>query len=157
MKDSGVEWIGEIPEEWNSVKLKYFYAFEKGKNAAQYTQDYIGLHSGDYPVYSGQTENNGIMGKIDTFDYDIEECLFTTTVGAKVMTLKILCGKFSLSQNCLIMKQIKKCNNKFFYYILISLFDYEKTLIPTYMQPSLRMEDLKKYAFFIPIQNEQQK
>ena len=97
------------------------------------------------------------MGKIDTFDYDITECLFTTTVGAKVMTPKILCGKFSLSQNCLIMKQIKECNNKFFYYILFPLFDYEKSLIPTYMQPSLRMEDLKKYTFFIPRESEQRK
>ena len=157
MKDSGVEWIGEIPRDWKYVRLKHFYEFEKGKNAAQYTQEYIGLHSGNYPVYSGQTENSGIMGEIDTFDYDITECLFTTTVGAKVMTPKILCGKFSLSQNCLIMKQIKKCNNKFFYYILFPLFDYEKSLIPTYMQPSLRMEDLKKYAFFIPVESEQQK
>ncbi len=155
MKDSGVEWIGEIPENWECVKLKYFYDFEKGKNAAQYTQEYIGLHSGNYPVYSGQTENNGIMGEIDTFDYDIEECLFTTTVGAKVMTPRILCGKFNLSQNCLIMKQIKECNNNFFYYILLSLFDYEKSLIPAYMQPSLRMEDLRKYAFFIPEKYEQ--
>lgn len=157
MKDSGVEWIGEIPRDWEYVRLKHFYEFEKGKNAAQYTQEYIGLHSGNYPVYSGQTENSGIMGKIDTFDYDITECLFTTTVGAKVMTPKILYGKFSLSQNCLVMKQIKKCNNKFFYYILFPLFDYEKSLIPTYMQPSLRMEDLKKYAFFIPVESKQQK
>lgn len=156
MKDSGIEWIGEIPKEWEYVRLKHFYVFEKGKNAAQYTQEYIGLHNGDYPVYSGQTENNGIMGRIDTFDYDITECLFTTTVGAKVMTPKILCGKFSLSQNCLIMKQIKECNNKFIYYTLFSLFDYEKSLIPTYMQPSLRMEDLKRYGFFVPVKNEQQ-
>lgn len=157
MKESGIEWIGEIPIDWKCVRLKHFYEFEKGKNAAQYTQEYLGLHNGNYPVYSGQTENNGIMGKIDTFDYDITECLFTTTVGAKVMTPKILCGKFSLSQNCLIMKQIKECNNKFFYYILFPLFDYEKSLIPTYMQPSLRMEDLKKYTFFIPRESEQRK
>lgn len=157
MKDSGIEWIGKIPENWESVRLKHFYEFEKGKNAATYTQDYIGNHEGEYPVYSGQTENNGIMGKIDSFDYDIKECLFTTTVGAKVMTPKVISGKFSLSQNCLIMKQIKECNNKFFYYMLIPLFDYEKSLIPTYMQPSLRMEDLKTYSFYIPKIEEQQK
>ena len=97
------------------------------------------------------------MGKIDSYDYDIEECLFTTTVGAKVMTPKVLNGKFSLSQNCLIMKKIKKCNLKFFYYILLPLFSYEKSLIPTYMQPSLRMEDLKKYKFFIPSLEEQER
>lgn len=150
MKDSGIEWIGKIPKEWSNIKLKSFYDFEKGKNAQLYTAEYIGKHEGQYPVFSGQTENNGVMGFIDTYDYELNECLFTTTVGAKVMTPKLLKGKFSLSQNCLIMKPKKECNNHFFFYCLISLFDYEKGAIPSYMQPSLRIDDLKKYGFYIP-------
>lgn len=157
MKDSGVEWIGEIPREWEVVKLKSYFSFEKGKNASMYTQEYIGQNIGEFPVYSGQTENDGIMGKINSYDYDIEECLFTTTVGAKVMTPKILRGKFNLSQNCLIMKKEKECNIKFFYYMLLPLFSYEKSLIPNYMQPSLRMEDLRRYKFYIPPLEEQEK
>ena len=143
MKDSGIEWIGEIPANWKYIKLKTYYAFEKGKNAQLYTEKYIGEHEGIYPVYSGQTENNGVMGRINTYNYSLDECLFSTTVGAKVMTPKILSGKFSLSQNCLIMKQIKECDNHYFYYYLFPLFDYEKKSIPSYMQPSLRVEDLK--------------
>lgn len=150
MKNSGIEWIGEIPDSWKYFRLKDYYVFEKGKNAATYTQEYIGLHKGEYPVYSGQTENDGVMGCIDTFDYDLEECLFTTTVGAKVMTPKILRGKFSLSQNCLIMNRMKDCNNGYVYYYLFSLFDYAKSLIPTYMQPSLRVADLNQYGFYVP-------
>ena len=30
MKDSGVEWIGEIPEHWNIIKLKQVFSFRKG-------------------------------------------------------------------------------------------------------------------------------
>lgn len=150
MKDSGIEWIGQVPEDWEYVRLKHFYEFEKGKNASSYTQEYIGENEGEYPVYSGQTENDGIMGRINSFDYNVAECLFTTTVGAKVMTPKVLSGKFSLSQNCLIMKQIKECCNKYFYYMLLPLFSYKKSLIPIYMQPSLRMEDLRTYTFYIP-------
>lgn len=157
MKDSGIEWIGKIPKEWEVIRLKKYFSFEKGKNASLYTQEYLGLNQGEYPVYSGQTENEGVMGRINSYDYDINECLFTTTVGAKVMTPKILKGKFNLSQNCLIMKKIQECNLKFFYYILLPLFSYEKSLIPTYMQPSLRMEDLRKYKFFIPSLKEQEK
>lgn len=157
MKDSGVEWIGEIPKEWEVVKLKSYFSFEKGKNASMYTQEFIGQNIGEFPVYSGQTENDGVMGKINRYDYDIEECLFTTTVGAKVMTPKVLRGKFNLSQNCLIMKKEKECSIKFFYYILLPLFSYEKSLIPNYMQPSLRMEDLRRYKFYIPPLEEQEK
>ena len=121
MKDSGIEWIGKIPKEWEVIRLKKYFSFEKGKNASLYTQEYLGLNQGEYPVYSGQTENEGVMGRINSYDYDINECLFTTTVGAKVMTPKILKGKFNLSQNCLIMKKIQECNLKFFYYILLSV------------------------------------
>ncbi len=150
MKDSGIEWIGEIPKDWEKIKLKDYYNFEKGKKSSKYTKEYMGLNKGIFPVYSGQTENNGIMGNINTYGYDIKECLFTTTVGAKAMTPKVLSGKFSLSQNCLVMNKIKKCNNIFFYFAICSLFNYEKSLIPFYMQPSLRIEDLKKYILFIP-------
>ena len=157
MKDSGILWIGEIPNDWEYTFLKHYYDFEKGKNAALYTQEYIGNNLGDYPVYSGQTENGGVMGRINTYDYDIPECLFTTTVGAKVMTAKVLRGQFSLSQNCLIMKKIEESSINFFLYALTALFDYEKSLIPSHMQPSLRIEDLKRYKLFIPSLTEQLK
>jgi type I restriction enzyme S subunit len=31
MEDSGVEWIGDIPENWNTLKLKYEYKIQKGR------------------------------------------------------------------------------------------------------------------------------
>lgn len=139
---------------WEVVPLKKLFSFEKGKNAAIYTKEYIHDNPGEYPVYSGQTENNGIMGLINTFDYNLKECLFTTTVGAKVMTVSHLKGKFSLSQNCLIMlPKNDYFNIKFHYYQLMCLFIYEKALIPSHMQPSLRMEDLKKYKVLNPTSN----
>lgn len=156
MKDSGIEWEKIVPIEWNKCRLKDYFEFEKGKNAQIYTKDYIGLHKGNFPVYSGQTENDGVMGEIDTYDYELDECLFSTTVGAKVMTPKVLSGKFSLSQNCLIMRKIRKCVIRFVYYALFPLFDYERTKIPAYMQPSLRIEDLKSYKLYMPLYTEQQ-
>ena len=157
MKDSNITWLGNVPNGWNKIKLKKYYDFEKGKNASIYTKEYIGENIGDYPVYSGQTENDGIMGKINTYDYDLDECLFTTTVGAKVMTPKILKGKFSLSQNCLIMKKKQSINNNYMLYMLLTMFDYEKSMIPSYMQPSLRVDDLNTYICYIPEVSEQNK
>ena len=155
MKDSNYVWEGFVPAHWKKCRLKDLYDFEKGKNAQLYTKDYIGLNPGEFPVYSGQTENDGVMGLLNTYDYDIDECLFTTTVGAKVMTPKILHGKFSLSQNCLIMKNKGACSNHYIFYLLQPLFNYEKSSIPSYMQPSLRIEDLRRYIFYIPMIEEQ--
>ena len=70
-KDSGVEWLGEIPSHWGIRKLVWFFSAEKGKNGQLLTKEYCGLNTGDYPVYSGQTENNGIMGSIDSYEFDV--------------------------------------------------------------------------------------
>lgn len=156
-KESGIDWVGLVPSNWAVNKLNHYYLFEKGKNAQLYTREYCGSNPGDYPVYSGQTENNGVMGLINSYDYDVDECLFTTTVGAKVMTPRILKGKFSLSQNCLIMRRRKQINNNFVYYFLISMFPHKKALIPSHMQPSLRVEDMNTYKILVPPIEEQNK
>ena len=44
MKDSGIEWIGEIPEGWELVKLKYLSAFPVEKNIDP-NSPYIGLEN----------------------------------------------------------------------------------------------------------------
>lgn len=146
--DSGIEWLGKIPKGWSLEKLKNSFDFEKWKNAALFTQDYIGQEKnlGEYPVYSGQTENNGIMGRIKTYEYNLQDpAIFTTTVGAKAMTPLVLNGKFSLSQNCLLMvPRNENVYSQFFYYQLFWLFKSMKDEIPSHMQPSLRVSDLNK-------------
>jgi type I restriction enzyme S subunit len=155
-KSSSVDWIGNIPTQWEVTKLKYLFYFEKGKNAAIYTSEYIGNNQGDFPVFSGQTENEGVLGKINSYDYDFNLVLFVTTVGAKAMTLRLLQGKFSLSQNCaLIIKKNEMAQNSFYYYYLQRHFDFEKNRISLIMQPSLRFEDLNTYKIYLPSYEEQ--
>ena len=157
-KDSGVEWLGEIPSHWEIKKLVWFFSAEKGKNGQLLTKEYCGLNAGDFPVYSGQTENNGIMGRINFYEFDVGNngVLFSTTVGAKGMTLSFLQGKFSLSQNCMIIKPRK--NNiitRFYYYHCQPLFAKERGLIPEHMQASFRVEDLYSYRISLPPITEQ--
>jgi len=157
-KDSGVEWLGEIPSHWEIKKLVWFFSAEKGKNGQLLTKEYCGLNAGDFPVYSGQTENNGIMGRINFYEFDVGNngVLFSTTVGAKAMTLSFLQGKFSLSQNCMIIKPRK--NNiitRFYYYHCQPLFAKERGLIPEHMQASFRVEDLYSYRISLPPITEQ--
>ncbi len=151
-KNSGIEWIGEIPEHWAKKKIKYFLKWEKGINAALFTSDYIGSNIGDYPVYSGQTENESILGSINTYDYDFsKKVLLVTTVGAKAMTIRVIQGKFSLSQNCaIIFTKVSNTNIKYHYYFLLRLFEFEKGMISLIMQPSLRFEDLNTFFGYLP-------
>ncbi|RYG96419.1 MAG: restriction endonuclease subunit S [Alphaproteobacteria bacterium] len=100
MKDSGVEWLGEVPAHWDTNKTSRLFSAKKGSDAAQLTKEYCSTIDGEYPVYSGQTENSGVMSSIDRFEFDSGEngYLFSTTVGAKAMSVMHLKGRFSLSQ-----------------------------------------------------------
>ena len=77
MKDSGIEWIGEIPEGWEITKLKYLSTFPIEKNAHT-DSPYIGLENieswtGKYVSSDSQYdksqalaffENNILFGKL---------------------------------------------------------------------------------------------
>ena len=56
MKDSGIEWIGEIPQEWNTTRIKYCTEIDREKLSEktdpEYTFQYIDI--------SGVTEYGGI-------------------------------------------------------------------------------------------------
>lgn len=60
MKDSGVEWIGQIPKDWKTSKLKYLTT-ERSESALMTSEDiYIGLEnvpSNKNEVVEIQTEN----------------------------------------------------------------------------------------------------
>jgi type I restriction enzyme S subunit len=155
-KVSGVEWIGEIPIHWKELPLRYYFSYTKGSNGQKLTKTYIEDNLGTFPVYSGQTENNGILGFVNEYEFDFSfPIVFTTTVGAKFMTSRLLNGKFSLSQNCLIMIKKRECVPSYFQHFFSFDFEYRRELIPTIIQPSLRMEDLDRMTIILPPLSEQ--
>lgn len=159
-KKSGLAWSSQFPEYWDVFKIFNGFYAKKGSNAAELTKEFCSYIEGDFPVYSGQTENNGVMALINRFEFDVgsDGCLFSTTVGAKAMTVMQLNGKFSLSQNCMaIFPRGKEFNSRFYFYHIQPLFEYERGLIPEHMQASFRMEDLYAYRVAVPPINEQEK
>jgi type I restriction enzyme S subunit len=97
------------------------------------------------------------MGSVNDYIYDFEKVLFTTTVGAKVMTPMFLTGKFSLSQNCVLMvKSDEQADEKYVYWQLFPLFKRRLDDIPSHMQPSLRISDLNKFSIIFPSLSDQQ-
>lgn len=48
MKDSGIEWIGKIPKEWDVVKLKYLATIERGQFSHRPRNDER-YYGGSYP------------------------------------------------------------------------------------------------------------
>lgn len=64
MKNSGVEWIGEIPDEWEVRKFKYFFDIYGGSG---FKEEYQGQENGDFPFCKASdingTEKNLISAK----------------------------------------------------------------------------------------------
>jgi type I restriction enzyme S subunit len=76
LKDSEIEWIGEIPEHWSIIKMKYLlsskkYSIKAGPFGSQLKND--DMVSGDIKVYNQKTvlDNDFKSG-----DYYIENCKY---------------------------------------------------------------------------------
>jgi type I restriction enzyme S subunit len=94
-KESGVEWLGEIPEHWEVKRIKHLFQIGRGRVISQQELDY----DGKYPVYSSQTKDNGVLGYIKTFDFDCKQITWTTD-GANAGTVFLREGKHNCTNVC---------------------------------------------------------
>lgn len=62
MKVSGVEWLGDIPADWNVIKLKYIFSIIGGNGFPEILQ---GKNDGDYP-FCKVSDINGEGDYVDT-------------------------------------------------------------------------------------------
>lgn len=106
MKDSGIEWIGKIPTEWKTAQVRYLFKIGRGRVIAQ--TELKG--NGEYPVFSSQTKNNGCLGYINTYDFDIEQLTWTTD-GANAGTIFLRIGKHNCTNVCGTLQPLAKTTN----------------------------------------------
>ena len=74
MKDSGIDWIGEIPAHWERRKIRHLFDIGRGRVIPREEL----VEGGKYPVFSSQTKNEGVFGYLDTFDFDTDQLTWTT-------------------------------------------------------------------------------
>lgn len=104
-----IKWIGEVPEEWEVNKIKHnVLSLEKsGMEAAE------GNEEGKYPFFTSSQIQNKFIDKV-IFN---GECLIMGTGGfASIHYYK---GKFSASNDCLVLKKQKLIDMKFLYYQIL--------------------------------------
>lgn len=102
----------------NGVKYKTIQELCEITRGKVISKDFIRYNIGEYPVYSSQTENNGELGKINTYDFN-GEYLTWTTDGANAGSVFYRNGKFSITNVCGLLKTLNnKITTKFLFYIL---------------------------------------
>jgi type I restriction enzyme S subunit len=94
MKDSGVEWIGQIPAHWEVKKLKYFAKVKSGDSIVneQLTDE------GEVEVFGG----NGLMGFTDKYNVEGEKIIIGR-VGAYCGNVRQINDRKWISDNALIL------------------------------------------------------
>ncbi len=157
MKPSGVEWIGDIPQEWEVIKLKYATEFKQIKYSEEYGElNYIGLENiiswnGMYLETSSQydreqslicEENDILFGKLRPY------------LAKVYLNTKRQCCS---SEFCVI--KILENNTKYFWYQLIShgfIFMVDRSTYGTKM-PRANSDFIRSLYVSIPPLSEQQR
>lgn len=132
MKDSGIEWIGEIPEGWEVVPVKRLCTMQAGKNL---TSEQI-APEGTYPVYGG----NGIRGFFSDYNCD-GQFLTVGRQGALCGNVHKINGKVWATEHAVITTPSSYTILDFLYYLLIGM-DLNQYVSSTAAQPGLAVGTL---------------
>ncbi|RJU24033.1 restriction endonuclease subunit S [Streptococcus sp. AM43-2AT] len=172
MKESGIDWIGQIPEEWEISKIKFTTQLNgrigwQGLTSAEYKEE------GPYLITGTDFQDGTINFKtavhidekrwLEAPQIQVEngDLLITKdgTVG-KVAIISGLDDKASLNSGVLRIQTIDEIDRKFLYYILLSdefwmWFNYTNSGASTILH--LYQNVFDEFTFTFPQKNEQQK
>ncbi|EAI5944353.1 restriction endonuclease subunit S [Campylobacter jejuni] len=134
-KDSGIEWLGEIPQHWEVVKIKFlaiFYTGDSIKDSEKHKYCFLNnsipyISTKDIDINTNVIDyNNGMFIEKNDANFkraytnSILLCLEGANAGKKIAFLdKEVCF---VNKLCCISSKTKKLNSKFLFYFLQSVF-----------------------------------
>lgn len=142
MRDSGVEWLGLVPTDWGTKRLRYLCDVTTGNRDTVDATD-----EGAYPFYVRSQE----VLKIDSFSADCDEAVLTPGEGDIGRIFHYATGRFDFHQRVYMMTNFRGITGRFFFYYLGSLFaavtqdGSKKTTVD-----SLRMPVFKNFVLTVP-------
>lgn len=139
----------KIPAEWDLKKVKYLFHIGRGRVISQEEL----MDNGLYPVFSSQTQNNGCLGYINTFDFDCDQLTWTTD-GANAGTVFIRSGKHNCTNVCGTLQPITdQTNLKFSHYALQYATQFHKR--PDTNGAKIMNNEMAEISFALPAECEQ--
>lgn len=131
--------------KWDMVKIGEVCELGRGRVISK--KD-IENNSGIYPVYSSQTSNNGVLGYIDTYDFDGEYATWTTD-GANAGTVFYRTGKFNCTNVCGTL-HVKDSNSVDVNYVAVVLNSIAKRYVVRVGNPKLMNKDVANIQIPLP-------
>lgn len=148
-KDSGVEWIGEVPRHWEVVRTRYLC------NLCTGNKDTINrVDDGKFPFYVRSPK----VERINTYSFDGEAILMAGDGVGAGKVFHYANGKFDYHQRVYNFHNFKKVIGKFFYYYITNNFRYiieeggAKNTVD-----SVRLYMIQNFLITVPPKEEQRK
>ena len=147
MKDSGIEWIGQIPEHWEVSKVKWECAimdYLREPISAENRKNELGL----YDYYGA----SGVIDKIDDYNVD-DKVLLIGEDGANLVMRNLPLvykaeGKFWVNNHAHILKPL--ANNCYSYMAyMLEAGDYTHYITGS-AQPKLSQDNIKNFIIPMP-------
>ena len=144
LKDSGIPWIGKIPEHWELKRLKYVASLKSGSGI---TSNEI-KESGEYPVFGG----NGLRGYFSSYTHDGKYVLIGRQ-GALCGNINYASGKFWASEHAVVATLLSDYKLFWFGELLrtMNLNQYSQSAA----QPGLAVDNINNLDIPVPSNKEQ--
>lgn len=131
-KDSGVDWLGDIPEHWEVRRIKDLGEYQSGEyiNALEFEDD-------GYPIFGG----NGFRGFANKYNHNGEYILIGRQ-GALCGNINYARGKFWATEHAVVVYKKNKINT-FWYGELLRIMNLNQYSLSA-AQPGLSVEKVKR-------------
>jgi len=146
MKDSGIDWIGQIPAHWDLRSIRYAFRFRNNQRIPISASEREGK-SGEYPYYGA----SGIIDYVEDYIFD-EDLILIAEDGANLLSKStplafVATGKYWVNNHAHILEPLFK---GFEYWAeLLSAADYT-VYISGSAQPKLTRDRLSSVRVPIP-------
>ena len=108
MKDSGIEWIGEVPEDWGICRIKDIYSFFTGTTPDTGKTEFYGDENGSTWVTISDMQEKYVKSSKQT----LSELFITSKLpmqspkGSLLYSFKLSVGKVSFAQKDLYTNEV---------------------------------------------------
>ena len=164
-KDSGVEWIGEVPEHWEAMKVTWIYQLIGSGTTPKTDKEYYYCENGEYWLQTGDL-NDGIIR--NTSKQITKECvkelnfkiypkgsLVVAMYGATIGKVGLLNIETTTNQACCVLAKSSIMLSKFSYFVFIAA---KQSLILKSSgggQPNISQDKIRNHYLPVPSIDEQ--
>lgn len=145
MRDSGIPWIGEVPEGWEFSKIKYHCTMKSGDNITALDIS----DNGEYPVYGG----NGLRGFYKIYNKNGNHILIGRQ-GALAGNVHLANGKFWATDHAVVVTLKNDVFINYFFRMLESM-NLNQYAFDTAAQPGLSVSRIMNLNIVLPNLDEQ--